>query len=148
MRQTRPQDLASIRSFAVALVAACLLGLPGSASAQSGLGNPLSPGLPQGQGTTATSATAPALPPTSTTSTSSGNGLSGTSAIVIAIGALVILGGISIFIWRDARRRAPVRARGAGADVPGGSRPGSKARAKPRKLSPAERRRRKRGRAR
>jgi hypothetical protein len=132
----------------VAVVAACLLGGPPSAAAQSGLGNPLSPGLPQGQGTTATSAPTPALPTTSTTSTTTGTGLSGTSALVIAIGALVILGGISIFIWRDARRRAPVRGRAARAEAAGGPRSGSKSRTKPRKLSPAERRRRKRGRAR
>jgi hypothetical protein len=136
------------RALSLAMVVALMLALPGFASAQTGPGNPLSPGLPQGGGTTPTSATSPALPTTSTTATSGGTGLSGTSAIVIAIGALVILGGISMFIWRDARRRAPVRARAAGADMPGGGRPGSKARAKPRKLSPAERRRRKRGRAR
>jgi hypothetical protein len=59
-----------------------------------------------------------------------------------------VLGGISFFIWRDARRRAPTRARPAGALAAEGRRQGSKQRAKPRKLSPAERRRRKRGRAR
>ncbi len=67
----------------------------------------------------------------------------------IAVGAIVVIGGISFFIWYDSRRRAPVRrlsdAYGA---VDGGRRPGSKAKPKPRKPSPAERRRRKRGRAR
>jgi hypothetical protein len=82
-----------------------------------------------------------------TTGTSSPGGLSGGGTAAIAIGALVLLGGISFFIWRDARRRAPVRAAAAGADVAGG-RQGSKPKPKPRKLSPAERRRRKRGRAR
>jgi hypothetical protein len=58
-----------------------------------------------------------------------------------------VLGGISFYIWRDARRRAPARTRGVAA-VGEGRRVGSKQRAKPRKLSPAERKRRKRGRAR
>jgi hypothetical protein len=61
---------------------------------------------------------------------------------------LVLLAGISFFIWRDARRRAPVRPGMAHAVAGDGARSGSKARPKPRKLSPAERRRRKRGRAR
>jgi hypothetical protein len=62
---------------------------------------------------------------------------------------VIVLSGISFFIWRDARRRAPVRrAATAGAGIDGRSRTGSKARQKPRKLSQAERKRRKRGRAR
>jgi hypothetical protein len=64
------------------------------------------------------------------------------------VGAVVVLVGISLFIWRDARRRAPVKATGGGSEIDGRGAPGSKARTKPRKLSPAERRRRKRGRAR
>jgi hypothetical protein len=60
---------------------------------------------------------------------------------------MIVLGGISFYIWRDARRRAPVRAHAAG-PIGEGRRTGSKQRAKPRKLSPAERKRRKRGRAR
>ena len=83
-----------------------------------------------------------------TTTSSSDSGLNGTSAIAIAIGALVVLGGISFFIWRDARKRAPVRRAAAAIAGDGRARAGSKARPKPRKLSPAERKRRKRGRAR
>jgi hypothetical protein len=56
----------------------------------------------------------------------------------------VVLGGIAFFIWRDARRRAPARG-GEGYEI---RRSGSKRPPKPRKLSPAERKRRKRGRAR
>lgn len=81
------------------------------------------------------------------TGTAGSSSFSSTSALIIVIGAVLILGGISFFIWRDARRRAPVRET---AGVPGGdgrSKPGSKSAPKPRKLSPAERRRRKRGRA-
>jgi len=106
---------------------------------------PLSPGLPT---TAPNTSPGPVLTNTSTTS-SSGGGLSGSAGIEIAVGAFIVLGGISLFIWRDARRRAPARGRAAtataGADR---SHPGSKARPKPRKPSPAERRRRKRGRAR
>lgn len=126
------------------------------ASPTSGLGapntgGPLSPGLPQGAAPTATTTTptAPVLA-NPTTGTSSGGGLSGGSTVAIGIGALAVLGGISFFIWRDARRRAPVRHHAAAATAGAGGRSGSK---KPRpkqqrKLSPAERRRRKRGRAR
>jgi hypothetical protein len=74
--------------------------------------------------------------------------LGGGGIAAISIGAIVLLAGISFFIWRDARRRAPVRQRAAHAVAGEGGRSGSKSRAKPRKLSPAERRRRKRGRAR
>ena len=65
---------------------------------------------------------------------------------MIVLGAVIVLGGIAFFIWRDARRRAPVRT----ADVYDGAgrRSGSKAPPKPRKLSQAERKRRKRGKAR
>jgi hypothetical protein len=109
--------------------------------------NPLSPGFPQ-PSVSIPAPTTTAVPTVSgTTSAGSGSGFTGSSAIVIAIGALIVLGGISFYIWRDARRRAPTRAR-AMAVVGEGRRAGSKQRAKPRKLSPAERKRRKRGRAR
>jgi hypothetical protein len=125
---------------------AAALALPAPALAQGT--NPLSPGFPQQSVSVPTTPTA--TPTVASTATAGGgSGLSGSSAIIIAIGALVVLGGISLFIWRDARRRAPVRHRSAEAGELGeGRRSGSKQRAKPRKLSPAERRRRKRGRAR
>ena len=108
--------------------------------------NPLSPGFPQPSVSIPTTTTA--VPTVSgTTNAGSGSGLTGNSAIIIAIGALIVLGGISFYIWRDARRRAPVRAHAAG-PIDEGRRAGSKQRPKPRKLSPAERKRRKRGRAR
>jgi hypothetical protein len=137
---------------AIRLVLAALLGaalaLPATALAQSPSpgGNPLSPGFPQPSVSIPTTTTvAPTV--NSTTSAGSGSGFSGSSAIIIAVGAVIVLGGISFFIWRDARRRAPARVR-AMSEVGEGRRKGSKQRAKPRKLSPAERRRRKRGRAR
>ncbi|MGH2857898.1 MAG: hypothetical protein ACRDMJ_10485 [Solirubrobacteraceae bacterium] len=60
----------------------------------------------------------------------------------------MLLLAISYFIWRDSRRRAPLRGRTGDAALSGGRRAGSKPPPKPRKLKPAERRRRKRGRAR
>ena len=85
---------------------------------------------------------------TTTATAGSGSAFTGSSAVVIAVGALVVLGGISLFIWRDARRRAPKGRRTLAPIDAEGKRAGSKPRPKPRKLSQAERRRRKRGRAR
>jgi hypothetical protein len=129
------------RLAVVALVGA-MMAMPGVARAQAGPGNPFTPGLPQNTGSVATTTTsAPGAPLTTTTAGSSS--VSGGGIAAIAAGALVILLGISFFIWRDARRRAPVK-QGMVAATAGGSKP----RPKPRKLSPQERRRRKRGRAR
>jgi hypothetical protein len=127
------------------LGATLALALPATAVAAAPT-SPLSPGLPAAPVQTQT-ATTPALTLGNTTS-STDTGLSGTGAIAIALGAMLMLGGIAFYIWRDARRRAPVRHRVAEAGTPEGARAGAKARAKQRKLSPAERRRRKRGRAR
>jgi hypothetical protein len=142
-RLLRPVGMA-----AAALVALFVLSPPALAQGgnplSQGPGNPLSPGLPVTPGTTPTVTT-----PTTTTSTSagtSGGGLSGSTAVGIGAGALIVLGGISFFIWWDARRRAPVRQRAAAATAAAGA--GSRQRTKSRKLSPAERRRRKRGKAR
>jgi hypothetical protein len=135
----------------VRVVLAALIGvalaLPPAASAQNSGTNPLSPGFPQP--TVSVPTTTTVAPTVQTTTTAgSGSGFSGSSALIIAIGAVVVLGGISFFIWRDARRRAPTRTSAWAPGLEEGRRQGSKARPKPRKLSPAERRRRKRGRAR
>jgi hypothetical protein len=117
---------------------------PSSAFGQSGATtSPFTPGVPQAPPTVPTTT---ATPTVSTTNTNGDSGISGATTIGISIGALIVIGGISFFIWRDARKRAPVRAAAAGGE--GRTRAGSKPRAKPRKLSPAERKRRKRGRAR
>ncbi len=113
------------------------------AAAAANPNNPLS-AFPQPQINTAPTQTAPVVPSVTTTSRGASS-LSGNSALVIAIGALIVLGAISLYIWRDARRRAPVTSGAGGFDV---RRSGSKAPPKSRKLSPAERRRRKRGKAR
>jgi hypothetical protein len=111
--------------------------------------SPFTPGIPQPQATVPTQ-TPPTVQTLSTTSTGTDSGLSGGGIAAIAIGALVILGGIAFYIWYDSRRRAPVRHRAVadGAGLPGSGKTGSKQRTKPRKLSKAEQRRRKRGRAR
>jgi hypothetical protein len=123
------------------------VGAPGS----NPLGNPITPGLPQSQASPPTTSTPTVTTTSSGTSTTGGSGLGTSQAIVIVGFAAVLLVGVSFFIWRDARRRAPVRAHraaAAGAGPNGSRRAASKQRVKPRKLSPAERRRRKRGRAR
>jgi hypothetical protein len=65
----------------------------------------------------------------------------------VVIIALLILGGVAYYVRSDSRRHAPVKAKGSQRDdqrpVPGSKRP-----PKARKLSTAERKRRKRGRAR
>lgn len=107
-----------------------------------GQGNSLTPFTPQGPTPTATTPTV-----TSVNTSTTGGGLTGTDGVAIGIGAVLVLGGISFFIWRDARKRAPVRQHAATAAAGGGSGPRQRPQ-KSRKLSPAERRRRKRGRAR
>jgi hypothetical protein len=121
-------------------------GLAAPGALAQGPSNPLAPGIPASPAPTPT-ATAPTII-NPTTTTPGGSGLGGGSAIGIAAGAVALLGGISFFIWRDARRRAPVKHHAAHADAGVGARSGSKRPAKPRKLSAAERRRRKRGKAR
>jgi hypothetical protein len=83
------------------------------------------------------------------TSSGSGSALSGLDGVIIALVAALILGGIALWIWRDARGHA-ARVGHGGEDPLFGQRAhaGSKAPRKQRKLTPAERRRRKRGRAR
>jgi hypothetical protein len=74
------------------------------------------------------------------------NGVSDSQLALMALGAVVLIAGIWVVIVRDARRRVPEHKRRAAArasDAPGARR----ARARGRKLSPAERRRRKRSRA-
>jgi hypothetical protein len=118
------------------------LGAPAAALAQSAPSSPFAPGLPESTPSVTTTTT----PTVSTTSTSGNSGLTGSGIVAIAVGALIVIGGISYFIWYDSRKHARVRR--AATDAGAGGRAGSKTRGKPRKLSPAERRRRKRGRAR
>lgn len=140
------------RGIAAALTAAWispLLAAPGALAA----GSATTPALSgQGQGNLITPFSPPAPTQTATTATlnpvtsTTGGGLTGTDGVAIGIGAVLVLGGISFFIWRDARKRAPVRQH-ATAAAGGGAGPRQRPQ-KSRKLSPAERKRRKRGKAR
>jgi hypothetical protein len=130
-----------------ALAATALLLFPGWALAAGTTPTPLAPGLPQNTGAVPTAAPQPTATNNGTVSTAGGS-LSGSSTAAIAIGALVVLTGISLFIWRDARKRAPVSSRAGADDGLDGRRTGTKPKPKSRKPSPAERRRRKRGKAR
>jgi hypothetical protein len=104
--------------------------------------NPFSGGLTvPGEAATTTAPTTTAVENTSTSE--SGGGFSGTSAITIAVAAFVIIVGISAAIFRDARKRVG----GSRRAEPDERTPGSQRPPKARKLRPAERRRRKRGRA-
>jgi hypothetical protein len=122
-----------------------------AATLPSSGGGPLSPALSTPGTPTPTTASQTQTQATSVTTTAGGGGsLSSTSVFGIAIGAVIVIGGVCIFIFRDAGRRAASRGRRADAG-PGGSNaqpriPGSQ-RVKPRKLSAQERKRRKRGRA-
>jgi hypothetical protein len=133
-----------VRRAGVTLAATLSLAaaVPGAVAAQAGTNNPFGP-LPQNTGTVPGTTTTAPPPVVQTTTTAGSSSVSGAGIAAIAVGAIVILVGISFFIWRDARKRAPVKQRAVAA-TPGGSKP----RPKSRKLSPAERRRRKRGRAR
>ena len=148
------------RGAATALAALLLLGFPSAALAagtdtapgSSGgaavsTPNPLSGGVSPVAPVTTTSSAPTVAATNSATNTSGNSSLSSGSALVIVIGAAVVIGGIAFFIWRDARRRAPVRGR-RDETLGNGRRSGSKPPPKPRKPSPAERRRRKRGKAR
>ncbi len=136
----------AVRGVLLVLVGAWLA-LPAVAAAQSP-SNPLSPTFPQPSVSIPTTSSTAAPTVSATPTAGSGTAFSGSSAVIIAIGALIVLGGIAFYIWRDARRRAPKGHRLVAPIDAEGRRAGSKARPKPRKLSAAEKRRRKRGRAR
>jgi hypothetical protein len=86
---------------------------------------------------------------TPVSTTSSSGGLSGLDGVIIAIIAALILGGIALYIWRDARGHAARVGHGQDEGLFGQrAHAGSKPPRKQRKLTPAERKRRKRGRAR
>jgi hypothetical protein len=139
-------------SAVAAFGASSALGAGTTAAPPPPASNPFTPGVPQPTASAPPTTTAsPSITTVGTTSAGSGSGFNGSGIVIIAIGALVVLGGIAFFIWYDARKRAPVRAHAVpgGDGLPGPRKAGSKQRAKPaRKHSPAERRRRKRGRAR
>jgi hypothetical protein len=134
----------------LAAPAALAAGYPGgTVSTNSLTGSPSGsqPGFGLTSGGAVTTPQVQTAPPPTTTSSASG-GLSGLDGVIIAVVAFLVLGGIALYIWYDARGHA-VRI-GHGDDAMFGQRAhaGSKPPRKQRKLTPAERRRRKRGRAR
>ncbi|HEY3727025.1 MAG TPA: hypothetical protein VGL51_07620 [Solirubrobacteraceae bacterium] len=144
-----------VRAALAALIVG--LGLAGSSMAvaagttpapPNSASNPLAPGVPVSPAPSTSTAT-PTIVQTASSNSAGSSSLSSNSVLFIAIGAVVLLIAISYFIWRDARRRAPVKGRGLTGELGlEGRRAGSKPPRKPRKLSAAEKRRRKRGRAR
>ncbi len=132
--------------FALAFTCALLLSAGAAVAAGSG-GGPLSGGVTAPATPTPTTATQTATSATTTTAPSGGGSIGKSSIIGITVGAVIVIGGVCYFIFRDARRRAPphVRRPETGPDAER-KLPGSQ-RVKPRKLSAQERRRRKRGRA-
>ena len=90
------------------------------------------------------------VPASSTSTATSSTGLSSLDGVIIAVVAGVLLVGIAFLVRSDARRHLAQVAHGGHDDPFAGQRAhaGSKAARKPRKLKPAERKRRKRGRAR
>ena len=123
----------------------------GGAAVGTSTTNPLSGGVSpvSPAQTPTTTSTTPTVVNTSTAAQGNSS-LSTGSALAVVIVAVLLIGGIAYFIRRDARKHAPVRAgAGAGGGDVGtqGRRTGSKAPPKARKLSAAERKRRKRGRA-
>lgn len=158
LRAARSLALVAAATLAVQLPAAALLSAPAIAASSTSTGtsttpvvpalpdttSPFSPGVPLSGNTGTPTATTPTV--LQTTTSSSSGGLSGTGALFIAAGAIVVLGGIAYFIWADSRRHAPAGT--APSRESATQRAGSKTPPKSRKLSPAERRRRKRGRAR
>jgi hypothetical protein len=134
--------------FMLALVCALMLGggAGGAVAVAAGSGNPLSGGVTAPATPTPTTATQTATSPTTTTAAGGGGSLGKSSLIAIVVGAVIVIGGVCTYIFRDASRRAPSRKRADAGPNRERRVPGSQ-RVNPRKLSTQERRRRKRGRA-
>jgi type IV secretory pathway TrbL component len=143
------------------LACGCAAGLTAPAASASGTGVTLSTPATGSTGTATqptfnlNSAAQDALSPATTvassgtSTTSSSGGLSSLDGVIIAAVAGVLLVGIAFLVRSDARRHLAEFAHGGRDDAMFGHRahPGSKAPKKPRKFKPAERKRRKRGRA-
>jgi hypothetical protein len=89
-------------------------------------------------------------PTPAATTSSSGGGFTSFDAFITALVAALVLGGIAFWVWYDSRGHAARVGHGRDHESIFGQRAhaGSKAPHRPRKLKPAERKRRKRGRAR
>jgi hypothetical protein len=146
--------LLALSLLITSLACGCAAGLAAPAALAAGSsGTPTTPatdpnfGLSSGGAATTPQVTTTPAAATSTTSTS--GGLSSLDGIVIGAVVLLLLGGVASWIWYDSRGHATRVGHGRD-DAMFGQRAhaGSKTPHKPRKLAPAERKRRKRGRAR
>ena len=140
------------------LACGCAAGLAAPAALAAGsqgttsLTSPTSstqPSFGLSSGGAATTPQVQTVTPVTSTSSSSG-GLSGLDGVIIAVVAFFLLGGIAFWIWYDSRSHAARAAHAGREESMFGQRAhaGSKAPRKQRKLTAAERKRRKRGRAR
>lgn len=131
----------------LAAPAALAAGTQGATSTSSSAST--QPGFGLSSGGAATTPQVQTATPVTSTSSSSG-GLSSLDGVIIAVVAFVLLGGIAFWIWYDSRSHAARAAHAGREEALFGQRahPGSKAPRKQRKLTAAERKRRKRGRAR
>jgi hypothetical protein len=129
------------------LACAGAAGLAAPAALAAGSTTPL-PSFGVSSGGAATTPAVTTATPVTTTASSSG-GLSSLDGVIIGVVVALLLGGVAFWIWYDARGHV-ARVGHGGDDALFGQRAhaGSKTPRKARKLKPAERKRRKRGRAR
>jgi hypothetical protein len=129
----------------VVLAGIALSATPALAAGTTTVPATTTPSLSLGNATSNAVSTPETLSTPATSTSSTGGGLSGVDAILIAVIAIGVLAGIWMFVIRDARRQS------AGVNLDDDpfleKRKGSQAPQKSRKLSAAERKRRKRGRA-
>jgi hypothetical protein len=138
------------------LACGCAAGLAAPAALAAGSTTPATgssaispPSFGLSSGGAATTPAVTTATPVTTTASSSG-GLSGLDGVIIGVVVALLLGGVAFWIWYDARGHVARIGRGGGGDAlfGQGAHAGSKTPRKARKLTPAERKRRKRGRAR
>jgi hypothetical protein len=141
--------LLALSLLITSLACGCAAGLAAPAALAAGSSGTPAPsfGLSSGGAATTPQETTTVAPVTSTTASS--GGLSSLDGIVIGVVVALLLGGVAFWIWYDARGSVSRIGHGKDEALYGQrAHPGSKTPHKARKLKPAERKRRKRGRAR
>jgi hypothetical protein len=134
---------------AAGLAAPAALAAGSSGTPLTGSSGVTQPSFGRGSGGAATTPAVTTATPVVSTTSSSG-GLSSLDGVVIGVVVVLLLGGVAFWIWYDSRGHVARVGRGDHDDALFGQRAhaGSKTPRKPRKHKPAERKRRKRGRAR